>query len=204
MSETVPDYQTIGAAATEGLEDLFVEVLPEAGLGRPQVLPSEGLPGDHQGLPVEDVAELLGVSIRTVIKRLRKGTLPGFKVHDKFGDKWVVSPQAILGATHLNDEAGLGGPQVLPSEGLPGDHQGLPIEQTSSTTVQDSVLQVIQKQAEQLQQAYTYLDAATARVLYLQQQLEQKDQELKLLTDSQHKNGWWSHFKKWFFGPVAR
>lgn len=129
MSDTARDYQTIEPAATEGLEDLFVEVLPEAGLGRPQVLPSEGLPGDHQGLP---------------------------------------------------------------------------IEQTSSTTVQDSVLQVIQKQAEQLQQAYTYLDAATARVLYLQQQLEQKDQEMKLLTDSQHKNGWWSHFKKWFFGPVAR
>ena len=68
----------------------------------------------------------------------------------------------------------------------------LDVSSSKNDHVQDTVLAIVQQQSEQLKNAYTYLDAATARILYLQQQLENKDQEIKLLTDSQHKAGWWS------------
>jgi hypothetical protein len=36
--------------------------------------------------------------------------------------------------------------------------------------------------------------------MYLRSQLEEKNDQLKLLTDSQHKKGWWARFGSWFIG----
>lgn len=50
---------------------------------------------------------------------------------------------------------------------------------------------VIESQAHQLK-------AASDVIMYMRSQLEEKDNQLKLLTDSQHKRGWWTHFGSWF------
>ena len=44
------------------------------------------------------------------------------------------------------------------------------------------------------------LEGATYRIGYLEAQLEAERQQVKLLTDSQHKPSWWSKFKSWFLG----
>lgn len=44
------------------------------------------------------------------------------------------------------------------------------------------------------------LEAASYRIGYLEAQLETERQQIKLLTDSQHKSGWWTRFKKWCGG----
>jgi hypothetical protein len=44
------------------------------------------------------------------------------------------------------------------------------------------------------------LEAANYRVGWLESQLQERDKEIKLLTDSQHKPSRWARFKKWFFG----
>ncbi|MDP3507765.1 MAG: hypothetical protein Q8T09_07215 [Candidatus Melainabacteria bacterium] len=43
------------------------------------------------------------------------------------------------------------------------------------------------------------LEGATYRIGYLEAQLESERQQVKLLTDSQHKPGWWAKFSSWFF-----
>lgn len=44
------------------------------------------------------------------------------------------------------------------------------------------------------------LQAAAFRNGYLESQLASKDEQIKLLTDSQHELGKWARFKSWFFG----
>lgn len=44
------------------------------------------------------------------------------------------------------------------------------------------------------------LEAASHRNGYLEAQLVGKEEQIKLLTDSQHKTGWWSRFCFWFVG----
>jgi hypothetical protein len=44
------------------------------------------------------------------------------------------------------------------------------------------------------------LEAANYRIGWLESQLLEREKDIKLLTDSQHKDSWWAGFKKWFFG----
>lgn len=41
------------------------------------------------------------------------------------------------------------------------------------------------------------VEALTWRNGYLESQLQERDKEIKLLTDSQHKSGWWARFCSW-------
>jgi predicted nucleic acid-binding Zn-ribbon protein len=58
-----------------------------------------------------------------------------------------------------------------------------------------------------LDKAHHELQAANYRVGYLENQVTERERDiqeldgtLKLLTDSQHKGGWWARFSSWFFG----
>lgn len=44
------------------------------------------------------------------------------------------------------------------------------------------------------------LEAANHRNGYLEAQVDQQSKQIKLLTDSQHKPGFWSQFSSWFLG----
>jgi hypothetical protein len=43
------------------------------------------------------------------------------------------------------------------------------------------------------------LEGASYRIGYLESKLEEKNSQIKLLTDSQRKPGWWAKFSSWFF-----
>src|SRR5262249_31132770 len=71
------------------------------------------------------------------------------------------------------------------------------IQEAGLDLVQDHVVEGYRQQISQLQEK---LEAATFRVGYLQAQLEASQETVKLLTDSQHKPGWWRRFCSWATG----
>ncbi|MBZ0295814.1 MAG: helix-turn-helix domain-containing protein [Anaerolineae bacterium] len=216
MNDTARDYQIDDPAPTDGLDDFFCEGGSEA--------PQEG---DTQGLPVEKAAKILGISQRTVLKRLRKGSLAGFKISTKFGEKWVVSPEAIPQDSTIpldveeepvtastisvcettNDEPLAGDTLGPPSEGLSGAPLEIPsvalsYEQrsTDSADMTSRILDMLEQQSKELQAANWRNGHLETRVQDLESQLVSKSEEIKLLMDSQHKSGKWARFKAWFFG----
>ncbi len=196
MSDTARDYQTVAPASTEGLEDLF-DVSDITVQDTVQVKTIDVQDTVRDEITVVEASRLLNVDRRSVVRLLNWNKLSGRK--DERG-KWLISRLSVVERIHAQDIV----QDTVHAEVQDGVQQNsthvLDVSETKDLHVQDTVLQVIKEQADQLKQAYTYLDAATARVLYMQQLLEQKDQEIKLLTDSQHKPGWWPRFKKWCAG----
>jgi hypothetical protein len=170
--------------SVDGLEHVFVEVIDshviEGTPGTHQGIPEPPLREPPEGIPVEAAAKRLGTSTRAIIKRLQKGTLKGYKVPGKFGDKWTVA-----------------------FEGVPNNSQDIPQESPAGTPVQTQGVPV-----EIVQELLRKVEALTYRNGYLEGQLVEKEeqiQSIKLLTDSllsnsQHKTKWWQRFIPWVTG----
>lgn len=147
----------------------------------------------------DEAAKELGLSQRTIFKRLKDGSLTGFRVKGKFKKEWRIKP------TSPNRKVIEAVPEVQePEFETSGTYskeapEGLQEEAASSSrsanqvTDLDKLLRLIQEKDNQLQ-------AATFRNGYLEAQLEGKEREIKLLTDSQHKAGFWKGFWSWFTG----
>lgn len=174
MSEPAGNLEVIPATSTEGLEDLFeAEVLP--GTTNPyQVGPTEGL-------PVEEAARFLGISVKTVKDRLRKGTLTGFKKKNRFGEKWMVCLKRDYRV-------------------LPGTTESVQVGRPYQVGPTDEQKAVIDACKEQIKELQNKLDAAAYRVGYLEHERETHLEQIKLLTDSRHKPGWWARLRKWCAG----
>lgn len=130
----------------------------------------------------EEAAPLLGKSVRTVRRMLEKGTLPGYKVTGKKRDEWRVS------INRLSDIADI-------TEDGKADADRLDDRVVSELRGRISQLE------EQLEKANREIQAAAYRNGYLEAQAEGKDEQIKLLTDSQHnQRGWWAKFSSWFLG----
>lgn len=158
------------------------------------------------GVTLEEASRLLSLHVDTIKKRLRKGTLKGFKVQEKFGEKWFVCAeelpgptQAVIGPTleAVTDpalEAVAEAAQIVTD---PAQAVALPIDISPALERLVASLEkkdvVIESQAHQLK-------AAGDVIMYLRAQLDEKETQLKLLTDSQHKKGWWTRFCSWFVG----
>ncbi len=202
MSDTAHSYQTDSSAATDGMDAIFE---PVVGLGistDSQVPPTEAV-------SVECAAKALGLSVKTVKDRLRKGTLNGRKVKDKFGDKWLV----LLGSDY----------QVVPElieitpEGSPS--QALPVAPPVDLK---PFFELLDRKDKDLQ-------AAAFRNGYLENQIADYATQLKLLPDLQAQakdatqlreqlhikeeevselrtkldkleQSWWFRFSSWFLG----
>ncbi len=194
MSDTARDYQLFPATITEGLDELFdAEVLP----GTTKYYQG----GPTEGLPVDQAAKVLGLSAKTIKDRLRKGSLAGYKVADKFGDKWMVCldrDALVLPGTTNRDDL-VGATLVCPTNGddlvLPGhpNSEVAPTESTGQTPEMLALLALLEQRDRELQ-------AAAFRNGYLESQLETQREQIKLLTDSQHKTTWWHRFRSWFAG----
>ena len=176
MTEAARDLNVLPATATEGLEDIFDVHELDASQGANLVcLDANSDELDANLFSVEDAAERLGISIRAVQKRLKKGTLRGRKEKTATGERWLIygsELDASQGANLVRLDAN--------SDEL----------DASSERLSDKLVRDLQAK----------LEAASYRIGYLEAQLETERQQIKLLTDSQHKSGWWTRFKKWCGG----
>ena len=193
MSDTARDYQTIPAATTDGMEDLFE---PLASPAQPNLDHGQATPDQEQLWSIDQAAKFLKVSPRTVLRRLQKGTLGGSKIQGQFGPEWRVLPLAIP-AQPSSSQAQVTPIQVWPTLSQPEPPQANP------ELVAELRQQVADLKAElnkKLADAQREIQAAAFRNGYLESQLEAERHQIKLLTDSQHKDGsLWAKFSSWFF-----
>lgn len=198
MSATARDYQSPNPANTDGLDDLFEQVLdtvqPDVGHVQDSVQPKVQDIVQPE-ITVLEASKMLNVDRRSIVRLLHWQKLLGRK--DESG-KWLIDVSSVLARLESSDTVQDSVHLEVLDSVQPNIETILDVSKAESSQVQDTVLAIVQQQSEQLKNAYTYLDAATARILYLQQQLDNKDQEIKLLTDSQHKAGWWARFSSWF------
>jgi len=207
MSDTARSYQTNQPSSTDGLDDFFaseeLKAIPreEPGIACSAVKASTW---DDQaspdGVPVDQAAKLLGISANAVVKRLNKGKLSGFKVAGQFGQKWMVNRSDLPAeAIQIEFDSSEAMPQDSveqpgSAQGTAGPEQALP--GTASSIASDSLkifAQVITPQTAQI-------EAQNDLIRHLTSELKDRDTQVKLLTDSQQKQGWWVRFLSWFLG----
>lgn len=185
MTEAARDLNVLPATTTEGLEDFFdVELAEGQAVAGPPV--ADGQP-EGQTVTIAETAEILGITRRSALRLVQEGKLAGAK--DGQG-QWLVKTDSIQ--TRLQAKS-LTSSQAEPVavEVDEGHGQGW-------TGGQD------QGQQEILKELLAKLEVLTYRNGYLESQLRERendlserDQQIRLLTDSQHKPGWWARFKKW-------
>jgi hypothetical protein len=218
MSDTARDYQPPMPASTEGLDDLFLQGVLEK---------REESSDTEQGVLPEVAAAQLGLSVSGVLKRLRRGNLPGFKVQAIRGEKWLVCPTALPeGVLETNKESSVSTEGVLD---LAEESSKESLDQAEESSVntegvldlaEESLLlsdemaweiqgSIVNSEAAPVQsntgnvdvaELLRKLEGATYRIGYLESKLEDREKEIKLLTDSQHKAAWWKRFYTWFIG----
>ena len=198
MSATASDSNSYQPADTKGLDDLFDDPGMPAQASTSQA-DTPAQPSADNGISVEEAAQIHGVSPRTIIRRLQKGTLTGFKIPGQFGLEWRVSTSAQVSTNQPDTPAQLSASQSDASA------------QPSTSQASESVIAELRQQIEDLKvemdeklaEAQKLLQGASYRNGYLEAQLESERQQIKLLTDSQHKQGWWAGFCSWFMGQKA-
>ena len=182
MGEPAQEVKTV-ESNLDGLEQFF-----EAEVIHGTTTPCEGGPTD--GVPVQEAAKILGLSIKTVKDRLRKGTLSGFKIKGRFGDKWMVRVGTDYHGAPMDNPWVPGGSSLELVATTASD-----VELVGPTNEQDRLIDAYKEQLKELQNK---LDAATFRLGYLEHERETHIEKIKLLTDEQHKASWWKRFCAWF------
>jgi excisionase family DNA binding protein len=118
----------------------------------------------------EQAAKALGKSVRTIRRLLQDGTLKGYKVAGPRRDEWRVKPVTMSVSDSVN------------------------VRVNASTGAEtDRLWQLLREKDAKL-------EALTMRTGYLEAQLENHKEQIRLLTDSQHNAGWWARFSSWFLG----
>jgi len=176
-----------------------------------------------QPITVDEAARLLNISTNAVCKRLRKGSLIGQKIPGKFKDEWLVEGTGLASVLKIDIELIEDGPETAPAKQgtvldqttRDGSVQNDPESGSAkSGNVQDQttvsarsvvnspesvvrLVDLVEKQAAKL-------EAAAGQIGYLQAQLESqsrlleiRDEQIKLLTDSQNKATLWSRLYSW-------
>jgi len=199
MSDTARDYQTTSAATTDGMDDLFEEGLAENHKAKPDGSAStvDYNLGSAEGLAswfsIQDASRRLGISKNAVQKRLKRGKLIGKKTSGPFGDIWLIdlsSENQVLEIDFENPEGLAEAEEAKPSgsaseqQDFEGSAKGL-----AGRTEIDFVWQMeLLNRVERLS-----LENGQLKAL-----LQEREKEVRLLTDSQQKTGWWTKFSSWF------
>lgn len=211
----------------EGFSDFFEATASDVRKGS-EVKPDRNQDGTKPEpvLSLKEAVEFYKISEKTIRLHIKDGKIPARKEEGPRGLEWRIYPQGIPKdiptdeATSLEPEFVQVGSDVnetattveeIGTTTEPGRYQaGSTPEPTWYTDAQvsngfqgsaqasfapelKSLLDVITKQAEKL-------EAASMRIGYLEARTENYESQIKLLTDSQKKTGYWSRFSSWFFG----
>lgn len=197
MNDTARDYQTLPQASTDGMDDLFRSTSASPQEAEPLGLASEleNPSGSAKGLaawvPIEQAAKRLGISKNAVQKRLKRGKLQGKKVAGEFGDIWLIDLSNETQILEVEFE-GSANPEEAEPKGAAFEAGGKPgsVEGLATSVKVDLMLQV------ELLNRVERLSIENGRLAAL---LNERESQIKLLTDNQHKGGWWAKFSSWFF-----
>ena len=198
MGDSAPDTRN-SPLAIEGMESLFEGSVPGSISQKQSEEPgSESI--DTRAIEVvstEEAARRLGISSRAVIKRLKNGSLRGFRDDSKQRAEWRIywnEPSSEPKGTSSFEGTQSGTRERTGSSNGTGS-------QESYGTGSLSYLMELNKQLLEQVQALTYRNG------YLESQLSERekditerDEKMRLLTDSQHKRGSWLRFWSWFTG----
>lgn len=223
-----PDIQqTFNAVSVEGFDQIYqpdpmqAQTAPDQVQSDPIFEAQSGpdleiQPDPSQGASLEDAAKVLGLHIDTVRKRLQKGKIKGFKIADKFGDKWLVHKDELQKARTVQPYP------INPVQAAPEQIQPHPVDQAQIDPVQSHTDPIVDveigpEQDQGVQQALIQADVERERlmliiesqahqlkaagdvIMYLRSEVDDAKNQLKLLTDSEHnKTGWWDRIRSWF------
>lgn len=219
MSEAAKELE-IDPATIDGLEEVFdldspTELSEADRTEQDQTTENsrsvqDGSPELKHPLSVEEAAQILGISSNAVCKRLRKGTLVGQKIPGKFKEEWLIEGVDIIEV--LNVDFSTDG-EDSPTELSEADRTEQDQTTENSGSVQDDpgsvqggmaavarLVDLVEKQAAKLEAASGQIGYLQARLESQTNLLETREAEIKLLTDSQSKAGWWLRFCSWFMG----
>ena len=188
MSDTARDYQTPEPVSIEGLDDLFDRSVTRSDRDPVSLDRSDNdLVTDLFWTP-QEAAEFFSVSVRTIRRRLQDGSLSGYKINGLNGLEWRVHPVTRSD----RDPVSLDRPDS-------SDNDPVTVSAQDNNPVLEKLFDYLHEKDELLQAKEKDLQTASATIGYLKAQIESQEQQLRLLTDSQHKPGWWAKFSSWFF-----
>lgn len=211
----------------EGFSDFFEATAADVRKGS-MVEPARNQDGTKPEpvLSLKEAVEFYKISEKTIRLHIKDGKIPARKEEGPRGLEWRIYPQGIpndipsVETSTLEPELDQVGSEVAetvttveedgttvePVRYQPGStpeptwSMDAKVVSASQEPVQASfapelktLLDVITKQAEKL-------EAASMRIGYLEARTENYETQIKLLTDSQHKRGWWARFGAWFLG----
>ena len=181
MQENLPS-----AAESSEFRDFFSYISPS------HVTPTSQT--DAIETSVSEAARLLGITERSIWRRIKSGRLQAKTEHGKTivairqSDVRPTSSDSIIEASVTDTDVVLArdvGLKVLADD-----------ERKRLQDLIESQSKVIENQAH-------HLKAAGDVIVYLRSQNEDKDQQIKLLTDSEHKKpSWWHRVSAWLVKPV--
>lgn len=176
MGEPAEDHQTYQQAYqhTDTVDVDGIEIFsPPSQFGNLLASSQQGSGNLPASLSIKEAAKVLGVSVNTVRARIKSGELAAGKAKGRTNEQWRV----FLGNLPASS-------QQLTSN-LPASSETLTNPEVTR------LLDMIEAQAAKL-------EAASMQIGYYKAQWEASQDTIKLLTDSQHKAGWWRNFCSWF------
>lgn len=194
MSEPQAEFKTTDLSLN-GLEEVFdvdSTVIAEFDHGAKESIRSRA----GEGLTIREASQHYGIAIPTVRIKIKTGDIPAIKVNGPKGPEWRVFPHGLP-----NDEKH--GDISQAADHLKSDSSLNEVFQQTDRTVAEGFQQANINVASLIkanQELISKLEALTFRNGYLEAQTEGYKEQVKLLTDSQHRRGTWSRFWSWFTG----
>jgi hypothetical protein len=165
-------------------------------------------------LSLKEAVEFYKISEKTIRLHIGQGKIAARKEQGPRGLEWRIYPggfpsqtdaiEAVIDqdedrdqiGTTLEEDQNQDGTTLEVAWNHPGNEGAAAT--TAKATELDKLIEIIQVQGQKLEDANKKLESANYRIGYLEAQTQNYQEQIKLLTDSQHKAGWWSRFCCWF------
>lgn len=196
MDNLAQNYQTT-SATVQGLDALFEttetpsqnEILSETNENV-----AETQNETSESLTVSEVVKRLGIPRSTVYRHIQSGKYQGVRGAD---GKVRIPLRQVETADLSHETLCETGNETVSHREIAGETENETVSHCEilTGTINETVAETLD-----IKGLLTKLEAATYRIGYLEAQLEAERQQVKLLTDSQHKPSWWQWVKSLFWG----
>ena len=163
------------SVTVEGLEELFISTADQARTSSNSTL--------DQAWTLTEAANTYNVTERTIRRWIKEQLVSAWKVEGPRGPEWRINSGSTMDKN-----------QVHPGSTVDLEATAIP-EQNVPTFETDRLWELLKEKDAKI-------EALIMRTGYLQAQMETKEEQIKLLTDSQHKPSWWLRLKNLFSTTV--